>query len=383
MLTPTPAVSDYFQRMAAALKGLEALAASEAGRQPMAADGFAASVIQPYLRRLIQSFGAWESRIGFMEQFRISRAESGFPVFQTVLELENDRAQAKDRLATIPDAAALKREMADFILTKRAFPQALQSRLAERHYLERLADGRFFQPVTLPETLHVTVNPENRRPVYFASWAAYDGTATLPMVYTVRVEDSSENIARLLVTPDGRLDPEVKIPLPVGGILNPELAVPFDRFVTANSAYSLSPSTIATSMDKDFPTLHPKRLTRHVLGPFYASGITENNSRINEILARVRRSENAWLMTWTVQEIVSARETPESKGFFSSTPAMQEFHIDTGNLEAVRMGVSAFAKHALVPHDAYQALYASGEADSIFDGFKVHVISGDNVISEV
>lgn len=383
MLTPTPAVSDYFQRMAAALRGLETLANPDNGRAPLSGEEFAASVVLPYIRRLRASFAAWESRIGFMEQFRISRAESGFPVFQTVLELENDRAQAKDRLATIPDAPALRREMADFILTRRAFPQALQSRLAERAYLEQLAEGRFFQPVTLPETLHVTVNPDNRRPVYFVSWAAYDGTATLPIVYTVRVEDSSENVARLLVTREGRLDPEVKIPLPVGGILNPELAVAFDRFVTANSSYSLTPATIATAMDKDFPMLHPKRLTRFVLGPFYASGITENNSKINEILSRVRRSENAWLMTWTAQEIVSTREIPESRGFFSSSPALQEFHIDTGNLEAARMGVSAFSKHALVPHEAYQALYASGEAESIFDGFKVHVISGDNVISEV
>lgn len=383
MLTPTPAVSDYFARMAAAIGGLETLAAAEAGHDAPRADGIGASVIAPYLRRLKTSFAAWESRIGFMEQFRISRAESGFPVFQTVLELENDRAQARERLTTIPDAEALRREMADFILTRRAFPQALQSRLAERNYLERLVDGRFFQPVTLPETLQVAVNPDNRRPVYFAAWAAYDGTATLPMVYTVRVEDSSENVQRLLVTPDGRLNPDIKIPLPVGGLLNPDLAVAFDRFVTANSAYSLSPATIATAMDKDFPTLHPKRLTRHVLGPFYASGITENNSRINEILSRVRRVENAWLMTWTVQEIVSAREIPEAKGFFSSTPATQEFHIDTADLEAARMGVSAYAKHALVPHDAYQALYASGEAETIFDGYKVHVISGDNVISEV
>jgi hypothetical protein len=47
------------------------------------------------------------------------------------------------------------------------------------------------------------------------------------------------------------------------------------------------------------------------------------------------------------------------------------------------MGVSAFEKHALVPHEAYTALYASGEADSIFAGYKVHVISGNQVVSEV
>ena len=46
------------------------------------------------------------------------------------------------------------------------------------------------------------------------------------------------------------------------------------------------------------------------------------------------------------------------------------------------MGVSAYEKHALVPHDAYQALYAAGETAGIFGAFKVHVISGNQVISE-
>jgi len=84
-----------------------------------------------------------------------------------------------------------------------------------------------------------------------------------------------------------------------------------------------------------------------------------------------------------VQEVFSKNEKPAVKGFFSSTPAEQEFHIDTNNLEAARMGVSAFEKHALVPHEAYTALYASGEASTIFAGYKVHVISGSQVTSEV
>jgi hypothetical protein len=89
------------------------------------------------------------------------------------------------------------------------------------------------------------------------------------------------------------------------------------------------------------------------------------------------------MFTWTMQEIFSKRERPEKKGFFSTAPAAEEFHIETNDLEATRMGVSAYEKHALVPHDAYQALYAAGEADSIFGNYKVHVISSNRVISEV
>eukprot|EP01035_Chromulina_nebulosa_P014056 gene14056-18612_t len=235
----------------------------------------------------------------------------------------------------------------------------------------------------LPETSAVTVSRDTHRPSCVVNWAAFDGTQTLPMIYIARIEDSSENMVRMLVGRDGAMNTDIDIPLPVGGFLNPELAARFDDFVIRNNGYSLSPVTIATNLDKDFPTLHPKQLRRIIIGPFYSAGITENNAVINGVLSRVKKLENAWLLTWTVQEVFSKNEKPAVKGFFSSTPAEQEFHIDTDNLEGARMGVSAFEKHALVPHEAYTALYASGEAGSIFAGYKVHVISGNQVTSEL
>jgi hypothetical protein len=374
-------VGQYFASIRAALGGLEIFLGDR--NSPLYRNSVVGEVVVPYLDRLKASFSCWENRIGFIEQFRISRAESGFPVFQNVLELENDRQTSEKRLANIPAADALREEMVDFILRQKAFPEALQGRMAERLYLEQIGKGDIFSPFILPETIRVAVNPKTMRPYYVVAWGAFDGTSTLPMVYMATIEDSSENIVKALVTRDGKLNPETEIVLPVGGLLNPELATRFDDFALKNSAYSLTPATIATNMDADFPELHPKQLRRIVLGPFYSAGITENNAKINEILSKVRKTENAWLLTWTVQEVFSKAERPAKKGFWSTTPAMEEFHIETENLEAARMGVSAYEKHALVPHDAYQALYASGEVASIFGDYKVHVISGNQVISEV
>ncbi len=375
------AVAQYFNAIRAALGGLSTYLSNPDVVLP--GSGLAGQLLLPYVARLTNSFACWENRIGFTEQFRISRAESGFPIFQNVLELENDRLMADKRLATLPDAGAIRGEMVDFILRTKAFPSLLQAQMAERIYLEQIGKGEIFSPFVLPETVRVTVSEKSGRPLYGVTWAVFDGTNTLPMVYVADVEDSSENVREVLVGKDGKLNPDVDIPLPVGGLLNPELAARFDDFAAKNGAYSLTPATIATNMDKDLPTLHPKQLRRIVLGPFYSAGITENNARINEILSRVRKAENAWLLTWTMQEVFSKAERPAVKGFFSSTPAIQEFHIETNDLEAARMGVSAYEKHALVPHDAYQALYASGEANAIFGNYKVHVISGNNVVSEV
>ncbi len=375
------AAKQYFQAVKTALNGFGIYLASR-DRETAARD-FSETMVMPYVERLKASLNCWENRIGFIERFRISRAESGFPIFQNVLELENDKKTADARLASLPAAERIRAEMADFILRNKAFPEILQAQMAERLYLQQVSQGDIFSPVVLPMTAAVTVNPKTRRPSIVVNWAVFDGTQTLPMIYVARIEDSSDQMVRMLVGSDGKLNPDIEIPLPVGGFLNPEIASKFDDFVIRSSAYSLTPVTIATNLDRDFTTLHPKLLRRIVLGPFYSVGITENNSRIQEILARVRKPENAWLLTWTVQEVFSKNEREAKKSFFSFTPASEEFHIDTNNLEAARMGVSAYQKHALVPHEAYQALYASGEAEAIFGEYKVHVISGNQVTSEV
>lgn len=371
----------YFQSINAALSGLDRFLAEE--NSPLYKHGLIGRTVVPYVERLMQTFSCWEHRIGFAKTFRISRAESGFPAFQNVLELENDRKSAEARLAEMPDADALRAEMVDFILREKAFPKTQQERMAERTYLETIGKGALFRPFILPETIRVSVNPKTRRPYYVVHWGAFDGSSSLPMVYMAVVEDSSEEVGRMLVTDEGKLNENINIPLPVEGLLNPDLAHKFDDFARKNSAYSLTPATIANNLDQDFDVLHPKQLRRFVLGPFYSAGITEHNSRVTDILSKVRQPDHAWLLTWTIQEVISIAERPARRGLWSSQPPREEFHIETSDLEATRQGVSHYEKHALVPHDAYQALYASGDADSVFGGYKVHVISGNQITSGI
>ena len=380
-MTPDSSAVRYFDAIAAALDGIDIFLRDD--RSPLYRHGIIAQVVAEYIVRLDNSFSSWRNRLGFTDSFRISRAESGFPVFQNVLELENDRLTADKRLASIPEPDALRAEMADFILRHKAFPEALQRSMAERLYLQQASSGLVFAPFVLPKTIKVSVNPKTRRPFYMVHWGAFDGLANLPLVYMAAVEDSSPRMVETLVTADGALDERVEIPLPVEGLLNPDLARSFDDFAAKNSAYSLSPATIAGNLDKDFETLHPKQLRRFVLGPFYSAGITEHNSTVADVLNKVRKAENAWLLTWTVQEVYSKAEKPGRKGLFSSEPSREEFFINTDDLEAARQGVSAYEKHALIPHEAYQALYAAGEAQKIFAGYQVHILSKGQVISDV
>lgn len=380
-VAPDDAALRYFQAITAALDGLGVFMRDDGS--PLYRHGIVAKIVADYIARLEATFECWRNRLGFMDRFRVSRAESGFPVYQNLLELENDRRTAEKRLASIPDPASLRSEMADFILRHKAFPEALQKSVAERLYLESLGKGEVFGPFMLCKTAKVSVNPKTMRPYYLTHWASFDGTANLPLVYMATIEDSTPAMVEQLVDTNGKLKDNLDIPLPVDGLLNPELAHRFDDFTEKNAAYGLSPVTIATNLDKDFETLHPKQLRRVVLGPFYSSGVTENNSVVSDVLSRVRRPENAWLLTWTIQEVFSKGEKAGRRGLWSSEKTTQEFHIETGDLEAVRQGVSAYEKHALVPHEAYQALYASGDAKKVFEGYTVHVLSKGQVISDV
>ena len=341
------------------------------------------AVVAGYLKRLRGSFDSWENRIAFADSFKISKAESGFPSFRNVLEIENDRKTAKLKLKEMPSEETLREEMIDYILRKKKFPTQLQKSLAKRRYLGSVLSEKQFSPLVLPRTIRVSVNPKTKRPFYVLHWGYFDGSANLPLVYMATIEDSSSHMIETLVTKSGKLNKQVNVPLPVDGILDPKLAHKFDDFCEKNSSYSLTLSTIASSMDKDFDNLHPKQLRRFVLGPFYHAGITEHGHLVEKILAKVRKPENAWLMTWTMQEIFSINETPAKWGLWGGQPAREQYYINTDDLDCARQGVSAFLRHALVPHESYQAIYAADKADEIFAGYQKNIVSGKQILRDM
>ena len=251
---PSTPAQRYLATIDAALDGLDVyLSDPSSGVEGHA---LTARIVLSYVERLRASFECWRLRLDFAERFRINRTESGYPSHRDVLELVADARGAGERLATLPAADAIRADMVDFILRRREFPAELRRDMGTRTYLEHLAQADFFPPFVLPETVRVSVNPRTGRPYYVVHWGAFDGTANLPLVYVATIEDSSEAMMRSLVRGD-ELNEDLPIPLPVGGLLNPDLANAFDAWAEANSSYSLTPATIAGSLDETFDALHP------------------------------------------------------------------------------------------------------------------------------
>lgn len=335
-------------------------------------------VVQAHVERLRASFECWWNAIAFADGFKVDAEESGFPTFPHVLALQDDLKRAQDKLEEIAEPPAIRAEILEELLKYRRFPASQQHMMAERLYFETLVNKGFFPDFTAPETIRHSVNKRTERPYYVVHWAVYDGSASLPLVYIAVIEDSTPSLEA-----PGSRGPWARKKTIGPGLPNSELATRFRDFVAANSSYGLTLTTIATAMDEEFPTLHPKQLRRMVLGPFYVGGLTAHGPLVQTILNGVGAPANAWLLTWTLQELYSQSETPARHGIWSSEPPKEHFYINTQDIDCVQQGVSAIERHALIPHDAYQAIYAVGAADKILKGHQTHIVSGGKLLRHV
>ncbi len=374
-------VADYFHAIDNAFAGLDAVVRVQSAQ--VKRNNLIYRALSGHLARLRHSFTCWQHKCHFAESFKIDRAESGFPLFQNVLDLSADHARRQERLLDMPSAAQIREEMLEMLLKYKQFPRIQQRTMAERVLLDALDEQDVFNAFTAPQTLRHSLNPRSNRPFYVIHWAAYDGTAHLPMVYTAVIEDSSENAPkpRTRGKRSKRQGPWGKIDM--DEFPNLEISDKLRRFLANHSAYSLNLTTIATKLDEDFPTLHPKQLRRFVLGPFYAGGVTSHNKTVQSVLDGVTNSNENWLLTWTMQELHSKEQVAAKRGIWGGSPAKEVFYINTDDVDCAAQGVSALERHALIPHTAYQAVYAKGRADDIFKDYQCYIASGEHILTHV
>jgi len=339
-------------------------------------------LVTGHLRHLRRAFQCWQHRIWFMDSFKVDTAESGFPLFQNVLELRQDAIRARERLEDLPETDLIREEMIELLLKFKQYPDALQKTMAERLYFETVERGGLFGAVSRLETIRHSYNPRGKRPYYVVHWSAYDGTANLPMIYQAVIEDSSSDAP---MPPERRQGPwgETDAVEPLPGLPNEKLTAPFRAFVENHSGYSLTLTSIATAMDKDFPNLHPKQLRRFVLGPVYIGGMTDHNDRVRKLLTSGPAIHENWILTWTIQELHSQESIPAKRGLWGGTPQKEIYYINTDDVDCAQQGVSALDRHALLPHPVYQAAYAEGVAEEILRGHHVYIASGDHILRHV
>lgn len=320
-------------------------------------------ILRDYLKRLANTFTAlsfkhlFAGRISNVDTTEIvmDKMDSGFPVFQELMQMAADGMQAERHLKSLPRQDALKKQMVTHILNTRETPIKLQYALAQRIYYEHLQDGQIFWSQNDPEITWAGDLGNDRRH-YVVHWAHYDSQTNLPAVYIMELDDTG----RKALPRDERRWPSV------------------ERHLIAQSVSALSPLTIAKGFDDDFDDLHPIRLRRFIIGPMYSHHFTEQHGPLRDVLAQAEGEPGLdWALSWRVEELRSKGTKDEKTGFFSSAER-QIYDIDPNAMGV--QGVSDLRQSLILPHRAYQVLEEL-DPPSLRDVRKYVVGKNDKILS--
>ena len=315
-----------------------------------------------YLAGLNWTFTALAHKYHFSGRFAhagkltFDRVESGFPVYQELLEMANDAQQAARHLATMPSSEDLKDQMVRVILAEQVIPTKLQYALSQRLYYEELVRGDQFWARNDPQAVWVG-NKADRR-VFQLHWAVYDSQINLPTIYIMDVEDTG----RTGLPKDERRWPEAQAHL------------------MAQSVAGLKLLTIAKGFDEDFDDLHPTRLRRFHIGPMYSHAFTSQSGPLREVLEAANAPVGEdWALVWTEEDLVAERVEQVKSGWFGSVER-QIFARDIFEPGGETLGATRMERSLIMPERPYQAL-AERNPPGFRDVRKFVVSDGGRVLS--
>lgn len=267
----------------------------------------------------------------------IDRQDSGFPIYQELLEMANDAMQAENHLRSLPVMRDLKIAMVNHILREQSAPVNLQFAASERQYYEQLTSVPLFWARNDPR-LAWTGNVSETRRKYRVHWAVYDSLQNIPLIYVMDLEDSGKKP----LAKDERRWPRVQ------------------GHLTAQSSAGLKLLTIARGFDHDFADLHPKRLRRFYVGPMYSHTFTQQSGPLRDVLAQAgQKPGEDWALAWTTETLVSSGTEQESTGFFSSVER-QVYDLDpfaaAGENAREAAGHTHRQRSLILPQRPYQVL---------------------------
>lgn len=295
-------------------------------------------VMARYLIGLNWTFTALAHKYHFAGRYEhagkltFDRRESGFPVYQEILEMANDALQAGRHLAAQPSGEDLKDEMLRVILRDQEIPTKLQYALSQRLYYEELSRGDQFWARNDPQC--VWLRNEDDRRYFLVHWAVYDSQINLPTIYLMEVADTG----RTGLPKDENRWPEAQTHL------------------MAQSLAHLKLLTIAKGFDEDFDDLHPTRLRRFHIGPMYSNAFTRQSGPLREVLEEANAPAGEdWALVWTEEELVSERVETVKSGWFGSVER-QIFALDPFAAGGAEMGATRMERALIMPQRPYQAL---------------------------
>lgn len=325
-----------------------------------------ANILEAYLVRMSNTFTALSYKYLMANRapgqndhlLSMDKKDSGFPVFQELLQMAADAQQAETHLKSMPSEDRLRKEMVTHILNEKQTPSRLQFSLSQRIYYEHLRRGELFWSRNDPHAYWAGSQMDGVRRNYLMHWAIYDSQTNVPAIYLMELEDSGDKA----LPRDERRWPEVQ------------------NHLMAQSVSALKLLTIAKGFDTDFDDLHPKTLRRFHVGPMYSHAFTEQAGPLRDVLAEAQgETGQDWALAWTVETLVSMDTFEEKTGWFSSAER-QIYKIDQLSPQSIDQGATEVRQSLIIPHRAYQVLEEK-DPPSLRNARKYVVGSNSRVLS--
>lgn len=330
---------------------------------------FELETISLFLRQLSNSLMALNLKYAYPTERGIwlDLSESGFPNQLEFSALEKDLETAAIKASNLPTSSILARSLLDTMMLEFKQPKELLKILGERTYLDYIQKEKLFLPYSGGKTLQYLKTTQNGI-LYDYSFACFDFATNRPYLNFITFEK------------DGKDEPITK-----------ELEEKFINAIKLEGYRAAPLAVMASSLDENLSSVHPKTIRRICLGPLYSRYMLnifkenkndETEMQIREIFSKYQDSRNDFILFFSEEFLFSKRQEVKQGGFLTSKKQLREiYEIDTLNQEAYERKVSKLYYNVLLSHNLLQNLSLDDQAKlRNFNQAKKYVYNDDEVV---
>lgn len=290
-------------------------------------ENFERTIIQDYLQRFLHTLELLRMRYLYDEEMRmkIDLTDSCFPNFLELKNIDTDSWDPDKLLQSVPPESVLKQSIVDFIFKQKAVPQKLLKQLGKRKYAEALEKKQPFH--SFNDGKYSQLQQKGDLPTYLYHWAMFDSKSNRPFVYIMLFDHESADTEFFKDT---------------------ELMKNLRDYIRKSSSFQVPLRVLASDIDHQFNSIHPKIIKRIEIGPFYGHMAKDKHPFTHMLKTQFDPSD--WIVEFTTELIFSVGQR-RAGGFLSSGDLREIFFIDETSKECIDRNVSKVLRYMIAPHE--------------------------------
>lgn len=296
--------------------------------------------------------------------FTIDPSSSGFPHFTEILDLENDYKLSSDFLTSLNRSEEiLKNDIFLNLLKNEEYPIKSLNLLLKKQYNEELQNKKTiktFDIVAFEIIENETAedgfikNLFEKENKYLISWYIYDTSINIPIFYYME-----------FITSQSKID---------------KIKDEFFTILRQNSFSIYKLDGILKTIDDKYNYLHPKKISRYFIGPFFSNNITNHSKELVDILNKGNSEDRKSILSFSMENLVSSGQQEKDNFLFGSTKR-EIYFINNSSKECLERGVSNYESFSLIPFEIQQTSYENENYIKILNQTKkITILQNEDIV---